>query len=389
MRLSRVAPILLGIAAFASSCRVQPVGEAEPAALPFAVDSNARATVADGVVHRFLYAPGGPWAIHVLEARADRCWSLAALKSSGGAVGRATTSDLVRSAGARDTIARAVNVDFFLFTPPGVPVGLLVMDGRVIAGPIAQPALAADSAGRTHIARFETRGSLSAGGRRLEVRGWNRDVADGVAFFDGGWGAATDTASGVIEVMLAGPGAYRVTAVDTAAAGVAIPVGGAVLKVGRIAHDSLRATLRALPVGSSVSVEMTLAPFHPREAVGGRPVLVRAGAVAPRLDTVGRAGFATNRHPRTAAGITRDGSRILLVTVDGRQAPYSDGMSLPELAGLMRALGAHDAVNLDGGGSTAMIVAERGAFRVANRPSDRGGERAVGNAVGLVRRCAP
>ena len=390
MHLSRVAPVLLGIAAFGSACGVQPPPEVAPAALPFEVDSNVRTAVADGVEHRFLYAPGGPWAIHVLEARADRCWSLAALKSSGGAVGRATTSDLARAAAAREPVAGAVNADFFLFTPPGVPVGLLVVDGRVIAGPIAQPALAADSAGRTHIARFETRGQLSAAGRRIDVTGWNRDVANGVAFFDGGWGTATDTASGVIELVLAGPGAYRVTAVDTSVSGVAIPAGGAVLKVGRAAHDSLRATLRALPAGSSVSVEMKLAPFHPREAVGGRPVLVHGGSVAARLDTVGRAGFATSRHPRTAAGISRDGSRILLVTVDGRQAPYSDGMSLLELAELMRALGAHEAVNLDGGGSTALVVAtDRGAFRVANRPSDRGGERAVGDAVALVRRCAP
>jgi exopolysaccharide biosynthesis protein len=65
-------------------------------------------------------------------------------------------------------------------------------------------------------------------------------------------------------------------------------------------------------------------------------------------------------------------------------------MSLRELAELMLGLGASESVNLDGGGSTAMVIAgqESGsAFRVVNRPSDRGGERAVGNAVGLVRRC--
>jgi exopolysaccharide biosynthesis protein len=79
---------------------------------------------------------------------------------------------------------------------------------------------------------------------------------------------------------------------------------------------------------------------------------------------------------------------VYLVTVDGRQAPHSDGMTLAELATLMLALGSHEAVNLDGGGSTAMVVGQGDtAFRVVNRPSDRGGERAVGDAVGLVRRC--
>ena len=117
-------------------------------------------------------------------------------------------------------------------------------------------------------------------------------------------------------------------------------------------------------------------------------MLVRDGAIAARLDSVGRSGFATSRHPRTAAGISRDASRLFLVTVDGRQAPYSDGMTLEELATLMRALGSHEAVNLDGGGSTAMVVADSDtSYRVVNRPSDRGGERAVGNAAAFVRRC--
>src|SRR5690606_4422242 len=103
----------------------------------------------------FIYSADGPWAINVLEARADRCWSLAALKSPGGAVGRATTSALIRAAAAQEEFAGGVNADFFLFTPPGVPVGILVTDGRLVAGPIAQPALAADSSGRVHIGRFE------------------------------------------------------------------------------------------------------------------------------------------------------------------------------------------------------------------------------------------
>jgi exopolysaccharide biosynthesis protein len=77
--------------------------------------------------------------------------------------------------------------------------------------------------------------------------------------------------------------------------------------------------------------------------------------------------------------------------VDGRQAPYSDGMSLAELARLMLALGTPQALNLDGGGSTTLVYADPdsgGALLVANRPSDAGGERAVGNALALVRDCA-
>lgn len=375
------------LAFVAAACRVQPSVSLDAPALPFAVDSSTSTIVANGVIHRFLYAPAGPWAIHVLEARADRCWSLAALKSSGGAVGRATTSSLVRALAEREPVAGGVNADFFLFTPPGVPVGLLVQGGRLIAGPVAQPALAADSAGRVHIAQFSVAGRADVNGRHIAVRGWNRAIADGLAIFDSAWGAATDSASGVIEVVLAMDDAYRVVRVDTATAGVAIPAGGAVLRLGPSAADSIRRALVALQPGTPATVSKRLEPFHPREAVGGRPFLLRDGEIAARLDTVGRAGFASNRHPRTAAGISRDGARILLVTVDGRQAPFSDGMSLQELALLMQALGAIDAVNLDGGGSTAMVVADGEGFRVANRPSDGAGERPVGDAVALVRRC--
>lgn len=381
-------PAALVLALFAAGCRATPRATVEQLALPFATDTLRTSAPRDGVVHRFIYSPTGPWAINVLEARTDRCWSLAALKSSGGAIGRQPTSELVRTAAARENVAGGVNADFFLFMPPGVPVGLLVTDGRLIAGPIAQPALAADSAGRLHIGRFETVGHVTVNSERVELTGWNRDVRNGVAVFDPEWGSATDTASGVLEIVLDDAPAYRVAMIDTLPAGVGIPATGAVLRVGRNAPASLRNMMLAAPLGSPVTVVVALRPFHPREAVGGRPMLVRAGAIAAQLDSVGRSGFATSRHPRTAAGISRDGSRVYLVTVDGRQAPYSDGMALDELAMLMLALGSHEALNLDGGGSTAMVVAQGDtAFRVVNRPSDRGGERAVGDAVALVRRC--
>jgi hypothetical protein len=133
----------------------------------------------------------------------------------------------------------------------------------------------------------------------------------------------------------------------------------------------------------------TLQPFEPREAVGGRPLLVRDSAIMTNIDSAGGPGFASARHPRTGAGVSRDGRRLLLVVVDGRQAPYSDGMTLRELATFLRALGARDAINLDGGGSTTFVYADpdSGALRIGNRPSDKEGERAVGDAVAIVRRC--
>lgn len=95
--------------------------------------------------------------------------------------------------------------------------------------------------------------------------------------------------------------------------------------------------------------------------------------------------FVTQRHNRTAIGLKADGTVVLLVA-DGRFRRESEGLSLRELAMVMRWLGCVDAVNLDGGGSSTMYVADRGREGVVNHPSDNGhfdpyGERSVSNAI--------
>lgn len=131
-----------------------------------------------------------------------------------------------------------------------------------------------------------------------------------------------------------------------------------------------------------------LMPFHPKNAVGGRPVLVRDSALDAAVDTEGQTGF-RERNPRTAAGIARGGRQLILVAVDGREYENA-GMTLRELGDLMLGLGARDAINLDGGGSTTLVYADpdsAGRLRIANHPSDKGGERTVGDALAIVHAC--
>jgi hypothetical protein len=145
----------------------------------------------------------------------------------------------------------------------------------------------------------------------------------------------------------------------------------------------------AFTVDDPALARVSLAPFHPMEAVGGRPRLVRDSVIVPEVDTEGQAGFANSRHPRTAIGIANNGKRLFVVVVDGRQAGFSAGMTLRELANVMLALGARDALNLDGGGSTTMVVenpATKG-LEIVNRPSDPTGVRTVGDALAIVRGC--
>jgi hypothetical protein len=130
-------------------------------------------------------------------------------------------------------------------------------------------------------------------------------------------------------------------------------------------------------------------PFGPgdgvTEGVGGFPELLDSGARVGDLAVGERPTFAASRHPRTAVGYDVEERRLWMVVVDGRQPPYSAGMTLPELTVLLEALGVEEGINLDGGGSSVMVV----LGRAMNHPSDEAGERPVVNALALVRDLSP
>lgn len=94
--------------------------------------------------------------------------------------------------------------------------------------------------------------------------------------------------------------------------------------------------------------------------------------------------FVETRHPRTAVAKLKDG-KFLMMTVDGRQPGVSVGMTLQELAEYLFSLGAVDAMNLDGGGSTTMFL----DGKVVNKPSDPTGERKIGDAIVVTLRNKP
>ena len=114
-----------------------------------------------------------------------------------------------------------------------------------------------------------------------------------------------------------------------------------------------------------------------RDAVSGAGLLMLDGREFHEWTAEGlAAGFDTTRHPRTVIGEDKAGA-IWLITVDGRQPALSLGMSFTELQTLARRLGLRSALNLDGGGSTTMVV--RG--NVVNHPSDATGPRMVSDAI--------
>jgi hypothetical protein len=138
----------------------------------------------------------------------------------------------------------------------------------------------------------------------------------------------------------------------------------------------------------------TDAPPDAQQVISGQQVLVWAGEVQEK-------GESDRRHPRTAVGLTQDRRTLILVVVDGRSI-RSRGASLPELARICKDVGAHEAINLDGGGSTTLVRSDRiapptqsdrasstqpdkqdaGSLHVLNSPSD-GQQRPVVNVLGI------
>lgn len=117
--------------------------------------------------------------------------------------------------------------------------------------------------------------------------------------------------------------------------------------------------------------------------IGSGPMMLQDGQ---RID-MGTGAFVTLRHPRTAIGTS--GNKVYMVTVDGRSKGNSLGVNLNELANILKWLGAENALNLDGGGSTTMYIEGQPENGIVNRPCDnqkfdRQGERRVSNSLLLL-----
>ena len=115
-------------------------------------------------------------------------------------------------------------------------------------------------------------------------------------------------------------------------------------------------------------------------AISGDRMIVENKEAVPGLDDEIPA-------PRTAIGINGEGSKLVIVVVDGRQFLYSQGATMSELAEILILYGADTAMNLDGGGSSTLVVQSGLGVRVLNSPIDRnfpGIERAVGNHLGIM-----
>lgn len=336
--------------------------------------------VAPGITYEQIwqFTAAGWLKLHILRADLTRADVRADLLLPGG--GLATGEPLSRMAERAGAVA-AINGDFFFGRGFVAPLGPVVRDGRLISSPSLRSDLAAFGLrqdGGAVLDYWTFQGTvLAADGASFRLAGWNKpgETYRELYAYDEDWGRTTPagvTRDGLAAVITGG----RVTSLLPANGGVAIPRGATVLVGAGPAAEFLA---NHLPVGSQVTVTTTTTPARQdlAWALGGGSVLVRDGRVVPFTHEV------KGTAARSAVGVTRDGRELLLVAVDGRQEE-SRGLTQVEWAGLLLELGAYQALNLDGGGSSTVLARLPGLTRaeLVNVPSD-GKERSLGNGIGL------
>jgi hypothetical protein len=345
-------------------------------------------TVGPGVEHAHIARTSeppaeGPLAIDALRIDLSRV-RIEVAHALDEAVGLETVSSMARRRGA----IAAVNGGYFRTTGTfrGDSTGTLQLDGRLLSEPdrgrAAVGLVRSGDSTRLVFGHVTWKGTVTAGGRaRRALDGINRPRGrDELVLFTPEFHPTTLTDPSGDEATVRGG---RVDEVRESAGSTPIPRDGFVLSATGAARQWLREHLRTR---TAVGVSLSLVPVDPspsnpwtaaEDVLGAGPKLVTAGKsdITYEREKMAAA-FSTDRHPRTAIGSLADG-RALLVVVDGRQPGRSIGMSLGELARLLVELGAVEGMNLDGGGSTTMVVHDK----VVNSPSDLTGERPVGDAI--------
>lgn len=259
----------------------------------------------------------------------------------------------------------AINGGFFK-PQTGVPLGTLMIDGKIYTGPIYDRVAMGIFEDGYATGRVQLNASITGNNKTIKIDNINqpRMLSSYILAYTRDWGSYAP-ASPQYGVQLAIVGDKIVKA---SANPLFIPENGMVL-VGP------KEKLSQLFGAKSVDIKISTNPKwdNVKHIISGGPYLVKDGEVfvdmtAEKLQAIG------GRNPRTAIGYTKNND-LILIAVDGREGS-SIGMTLNELAYLMKSLGCVNAINLDGGGSTVMYV----NGQIVNKPAVPGGI-ALSNAL--------
>jgi exopolysaccharide biosynthesis protein len=279
----------------------------------------------------------------------------------------------------------AINSGFFRLDKSkfaGDAAGALMIDGTVLSESLNNRAALGivNNRSRTIVSFSHLRlESFLEIRKRAFAVGINRALRDDdVVLYSPSFGRSTLTDGSVAEFLLSkgriikivemGNNTFEKNASILSASGKPKEELLSMLKIG----DRLELTLATVSENETSPKTLTKA----EDITNGVPMLIRDGKIDVTWEQEKASkSFVETRHPRTAVAKLKDG-KFLMITVDGR-SESSGGMSLYELADYILSLGATDAMNLDGGGSTTMFL----DGKVVNTPSDKEGERKVGDAI--------
>lgn len=293
--------------------------------------------------------------------------------------GTAAGLETVRSMASRSGAVVAVNGDYW--TNFGIPLGLTIVDGEIIIAPKCRTAFGIQWDGTPVIRRSSEGWSWKA--KLIAPNGDKRDILlmnsdcdpGGLTLYSDKYGMSSKGNSVSPEAELVLNLEHRVIDVRTDLPGVAIPKGGFVL-TGR--NDSGKWLKDHFKPGDMAVLDLLSNPPWQglKESIGAGPRILNAGAfhadpltdfpVGEEFTIPWKKNHYLNHYPRTAIGISRDRSKVILVVVDGREKKFSVGVYPKQMAELLKEFGAWDGMDLDSGGSSTMVIKDK----LVNHPSD-------------------
>ncbi|HEY9733428.1 MAG TPA: phosphodiester glycosidase family protein [Drouetiella sp.] len=314
-------------------------------------DSMSSETLAPGVIHRFVR---GPLAIHLLDIDMNTAPVKVQPTLAGDSFNQ--LKDVAAHARENNAIA-AINANYFKTN--GTPLGTLIINGEWIAGPLYdRVSMGITDNGKVKIDRVSLRGTLTTDNPEVPSLFCNtinqpRRHGSRLVVYTRRWGSFVRMPYEGCLVAVNAQGEVQ----DKSLNDMTIPYGGYVLS------DSKTGEIAKLNVGDKVDLAWHTGPndWHDVvQAVSGGPMLIKDGHLYLDLksENFRKSWTGAQIHARTAAGVTAN-NHLLLATIEG---PHT----LWDVAKFLHKLGAVDAMNLDGGGSTTMVVHGNTVTRNAN-----------------------
>ena len=293
----------------------------------------------------------------------------------------------------RTNAVALVNGDFFTMQLQGVPLGASIIDGDMKSSPAVLTdiwSFGIDENNTAFIDSTKFVGSVTApNGKSYPIDGLNKTFywyqpskeyshESKIQMYNSFWSSKSRGDKTAGEVLLSKDNVVE-QIVYRKNIDMKIPEGKKILQVSGGSERFMRENVK---VGDKLQINTNIEPNRNwKMMIGGHALLVENGAIKKYTKDVNSIGGV---RARTAVGISQDGKTVYIVSAEGR-TNRSPGLSLNELSQFMLDLGAYKAMNLDGGGSTAMAVRNLGDLkrtRVTN-PEKNAGERKVVNGLGV------